>query len=82
MATRLGYTTDATRYTSLATDARKVYLDKFYNSSTACYGNCSDVEQIFGLTLGLQEDGSAEEKAAWDNALAWFGVGAPSRSAF
>lgn len=74
LATRLGYTADATLYATAATGARSVYLGKFYNSTTACYGNCSDVEQIFGLSLGLQEDGSAEEKAAWDNALSWFGV--------
>ena len=31
------------------------------------------MEQIFGLALGLQEDGGEDQKRVWANALAWFG---------
>lgn len=72
LAHRLGFGTDATRYSEHASAARAVYIARFYNNATACYGNCTDVEQIFGLALQLQEDGSAAQKAVWQNALQWF----------
>ena len=31
------------------------------------------MEQIFGLALGLQEDGTAEQQHVYANARAWFG---------
>ena len=73
LAARLGHTADAARYAELSVAARKEYLAHFYDPATRCYGNCTDVEQIFGLALGLQEDGSAEERDVYANARAWFG---------
>eukprot|EP00040_Diaphanoeca_grandis_P042744 m.265853 g.265853 ORF g.265853 m.265853 type:complete len:1002 (+) comp64084_c0_seq1:339-3344(+) len=72
LAQRFGFVSDSERYSTFAKNARALYLSTFYNKSTACYGNCSDVEQIFALTLELQEAGSEEEAAVWANALAWF----------
>jgi hypothetical protein len=57
----------------LAWNARlQAYLAHFYNPATWCYSNCSDVSQIFGLSLGLHEQGSADEAKVWAHALAWF----------
>jgi alpha-L-rhamnosidase len=57
LATRLGLADDAVHYGGLANAARTLFLERFFDDATGCYGNCSDVEQIFGLTLKLHPDG-------------------------
>ena len=74
-AQRLGEVADAARYAGLLAGARALYLHTFYNASTACFADCGYVSQIFGLTLGLQARGSAEELRVWENAVKWWAPG-------
>ena len=79
-ASRLGFTTDAARYTNLAQSARGVYQKTYYDPKTNCYGAveqgmappCTYVSQIMALTLGLVPSGSAEEAAVWSHAMDWW----------
>lgn len=71
-ATRLNIQADVQRYTTLLQAAQAQYLKIYYNATTHCYVDCMYASQIFGLTLGLQESGSAEEAAVWANAMSWF----------
>lgn len=74
-ATRLGKTADAARYRELLKTAAQLYISKYFHSASGCFGNCTDISQIFGLTLARQHGGlsTAEESRAWSQALAWFG---------
>eukprot|EP00038_Savillea_parva_P019866 m.29376 g.29376 ORF g.29376 m.29376 type:complete len:1049 (+) comp4590_c0_seq1:93-3239(+) len=72
LARRLGYSADAETYTTAANAAKAVLLKRFFNATTACFGNCTDVEQIMGLASGALPDGSVAETAAWSNAISWF----------
>lgn len=71
-AARLGLVADAARYARLEAEGKMHFVQQFYDAATGCFGNCTDVEQIFGLTLEVLQPGSAEEAAAWRKALAWF----------
>lgn len=75
-ATRMNMSEDAKRYSAGATAAGATLLDHFFNRSTSCFGNCTDVEQIFGLATGLLPSGSQQERAAWAHALGWFNASA------
>ena len=74
-ATRLGLQADVARYTGLLKAAQQLYLDRYFHNATGCFGNCSDISQIFGLSLsggdGLMS--ASDEAKAWKQALAWFG---------
>ena len=76
-AARLGIASDAARYGGLLKVARQLYVSKYFHSATGCFGNCTDISQIFGLAM-VANAGSgllskAEDARAWDQALAWFG---------
>ena len=70
----MGATSDAVRYTSLLQAGKELYLKTYYNPSTHCFADCMYVSQIFGLSLGLLPEGSADEAAVWANAMSWFTV--------
>lgn len=72
-ATRLGLQADADRYGQLLKAAQQLYLDRYFHSESGCFGNCTDISQIFGLSLGLAS--AADEEKAWKQALSWFGTG-------
>lgn len=71
-ANRLGFTADAERYTTLAQQARSVYLTRFYNASNGCFADCTYVSQIFAISSNLVPQGSAEELQIWNQAMKWF----------
>jgi alpha-L-rhamnosidase len=84
-ATRLGVASDVARYRSLLKDARYLYISKYFESASGCFGNCSDISQIFGLTLAAKADAllsKDEEARAWAQALAWFGEGGKYKGRF
>lgn len=76
-ATRLGIASDVSRYSGLLKAARQLYISKYFHSATGCFGNCTDISQIFGLTLVAKADSALlskdEEAKAWAQALTWFG---------
>ena len=72
-AARLGYAADAARYSSLAADARALYLHSFFDASSGCFSNCSATSQVYGLSAGVLAEGSAARAAAWARAMAIFG---------
>ena len=75
-ALRLGEAADAARYSNLAAGARALFLETYYNASSACYApDCGYVSQLLGLTLELQTRGSAEELRVWENAVQWWAPG-------
>jgi len=71
-ANRLGYTADAQRYTSIAQQARAIYISKYYNASNGCFASCTYVSQIFAIVSNLFPQGSAEELQIWEQAMKWF----------
>eukprot|EP01043_Picozoa_sp_COSAG02_P025097 COSAG02_NODE_1398_length_12861_cov_74.341718_6_plen_195_part_00 len=74
-ATQLGKPTDAARYGKLLKMAAQLYIKKYFHSESGCFGNCTDISQIFGLTLAKKHGmlSPDEEMRAWSKALAWFG---------
>ena len=62
---RLGHATDASRYHSLAVQARSLYQKTWYNSTSHCYYNCTYLSQLLALTLVLVPRASAAEAAVW-----------------
>ena len=74
-ATRLGIVADAARYGGLLKAARELYVSKYFDNTTGCFGNCTDISQIFGLTLTKNTNllSSKEASMAWAQALSWFG---------
>jgi alpha-L-rhamnosidase len=81
-AERMGIPADVARYSAAAKAAGAVLLARLYNSTTACFGNCTDVEQIMGLSTGLLAEGSVAERAAWANAVSWFDASAKTPERF
>ena len=73
VAARLGFDADIERYTGLLQAARELYRSKYFHAETGCFGNCTDISQILGLTLELLT--AEQESAAWRQAMAWFGPG-------
>eukprot|EP01079_Euglenida_sp_SAG-EU17-18_P004305 gene4305-783_t len=59
-----------------------IYMCLGTHTLCRCYSNCSDVSQIFGLTLNLHPDGSPEQHSAWARALGWFGPSGAHPSRF
>jgi hypothetical protein len=37
----------------LLKSARQLYIDRYFHNATGCFGNCTDISQILGLTLEL-----------------------------
>ena len=76
-AARLEFQADAARYSGLLKAAQQLFMTKYFDSSTGCFGNCTDISQIFGLTLaarsGAQLLSHGDEAKAWARALEWFG---------
>ena len=76
-ATRLGFAADASYYGGLATAARVLYQQTYFNATTNCYAGCTYVSQVFALTLGLAgEQGSPTEQAVWAHAMDWWAANA------
>lgn len=71
-AARLEFKSDFWRYKKLLEKARTLYRNKYFNSVTGCFGNCTDISQILGLTLGILS--KEEESNAWQQAVSWFGA--------
>lgn len=80
-AMRLGIASDAARYGGLLKAARTLYVSKYFDRTTGCFGKCTDISQIFGLAMLAEDDtgvsllSKAEEAKAWAEALTWFGEG-------
>lgn len=74
-AKRLGKSADAARYGELLKAAAQLYITKYFRNATGCFGNCSDISQIFGLTLAMNHGllSPEEQSRAWSQALSWFG---------
>jgi alpha-L-rhamnosidase len=70
-ANRLGFTADATRYASLAADARALFLSSHFDATTGCFSNCSATSQVYGLIAGVLNE--SERNLAWARALSIFG---------
>jgi hypothetical protein len=69
----VGNATDVERYSHLAQMATSMYMNRLHaNSSDGCFGNCTYVNQIFGLSLQQQAAGSPEEDASWAKVLQSF----------
>ena len=65
-AAMVGNAADSQRYTSLWVKAKAVYMEQLFNATTGCFGNCTYVNQVFGLSLpGSLPVGSPEAAAAW-----------------
>ena len=65
-AAMVGNAADSQRYTSLWVEAKAAYMKRLYNATSGCFGNCTYVNQIFGLSLpGSLPVGSPEAAAAW-----------------
>ena len=76
-AEMVGNAADNRHYASLASAAKAVYMKQLYNASSGCFGNCTYVNQIFGLSMpGTLPPGGAEEVAAWANVLKAMGPNA------
>jgi hypothetical protein len=57
----VGKTADSTHYASLASAAQAAYMTLLYSGSSGCFGNCTYVNQIFGLSLpGVLPSGAEE----------------------
>jgi len=75
-ATRLGETADAERFGKLASTARALFMQRLRRQD-GCYGNCTYVNQIFGLSLSAQGSSPDEtDQASWAKALEHFGPNA------
>lgn len=68
-ANRLGYASDAARYSDLAKAARALYISTYYKANTNCFANCTYVSQLFALALDLVP---ADTEAIWAQAYAWW----------
>jgi alpha-L-rhamnosidase len=78
-AEQVGNAADAQRYANLTQTATSKYMHRLYaNSSDGCFGNCTYVNQIFGMSLEQQAAGSPEEAASWAKILQSFADG-PNR---
>jgi alpha-L-rhamnosidase len=76
-AAMVGNAEGSKRYTSLWAEAKAVYMEQLYNATSGCFGNCTYVNQVFGLSLpGSLPVGSPEAAAAWAHVLEALGPNA------
>jgi hypothetical protein len=40
-------------HSGLLKSAQQLYIDRYFHNATGCFGNCTDISQILGLTLEL-----------------------------
>lgn len=72
----VGNAADSRHYASLALDAQAAYVNTLWDAEFGCFGNCTYVNQIFGLSLPRKLLSGTEEVSAWANVLKALGPNA------